>query len=200
MKRADKNLLIALCMGDGHLRRYSEKSKTATLCIRHSKKQKDYLVHKANLINSFLGGKQSQVKDFDNSGYPGCAYYKSDKYFRIIYNWLYKDGKKCFPQTLLNRLDKRCIAYLWMDDGSLTAKKRNGKVHAWVGFLNLYEDYEVCERFANVFNTLFGIKPLIRKSKNSYRLEFNTSKCREFLPQIEEFVIPSLKYKVTMIR
>ena len=200
MKREDKALLIALCMGDGRVQKSSSKALRGRFVMTHSEKQAEYIKHKAKLINSICGGKQCEVQPFNNSGYPGLRYGKTHRYFGIIHKWLYKHGKKVFPDTLLNRLDKRCIAYLWMDDGSLTAKRRNGKICAWVGYLNLYEDFETCERFAKVFTKLFGITPLIRRSKNFYRLEFNTTLCKKFLPEIAEYVVPSLKYKVTMIR
>lgn len=200
MNREQKNLLIALVLGDGCLHKHGE-SDSVSLVIKHSVKQEDYLIHKANLVNSICGGYQSKVNYSTTNcskNYGYVSYSKANKYFRVLRKFIYKNNKKTFPQTIVDRLGKKEFAYLWMDDGSITAKRRNGNIVGWIGFLHLYEDKDTCERIAVRIEEVFGIKPLLRFDRTAYRLEFNTTKLRIFLPKIEPYIIESLKYKVTM--
>ena len=50
MDKRTKTLLIALCLGDGHLSTNSGVS----LCIEHCRKQRDYLTYKRELVAELL--------------------------------------------------------------------------------------------------------------------------------------------------
>jgi hypothetical protein len=202
MNREQKNLLIAFVLGDGHLHKHGV-SNSVSLVLKHSTKQEEYIKHKADIVNSICGGYQSSLTYSTsgcNNNYKAVSYSKANKYFRVLRKFIYKNNKKTFPDAIIKRLGKKEFAYLWMDDGSITAKRRNGNIVGWIGFLHVYEDKDTCERLANQIDAVFGVKPLLRFDRTAYRLEFNTTKLRILLPQIEPYVIESLKYKVIMKR
>ena len=66
MDKRTKTLLIALCLGDGHLSTNSGVS----LCIEHCRKQRDYLTYKRELVAELLN------INYDIAVRPGfhCAY------------------------------------------------------------------------------------------------------------------------------
>ena len=197
MRKKEKALLLAMCIGDGHLSK-DKKSKSVSLMLSHCEKQRSYLEYKAKLVNSICGGRQNEVHFKNNNGYPCYTYRKADNYFRVLHKFQYSDGKKQYPKHILNRLTKEAFALWWMDDGGVYPKKRNGKIHAWCGFLNTYTNYEDSITIADVIEEMFGVRPLLRKDKGSYRLEFNTTKLRVMLPQISDFQVPVMAYKFSL--
>ena len=200
MRKQDKAVLIAMVLGDGYISKPKTGQKSCGIRLVHSIKQKEYIEAKAAFINSVCGGRQNEVREINNNGYPGVIYTKSHKYFRVLRKALYKNNKKIFPLHVLERITPQAFAILWMDDGSLYPKRRKGKIHAWEGVLSLYEDFETCDTFASVIYRKFGVRPLLSKHKGRYRLVFNTTKLRLLLPQIEEYSVPCMKYKFTMQR
>lgn len=195
MTKSDKAILFAMVLGDGHVR-----AQQAQLVIKHCAAQRPYLEHKANELHRILGGACPRVVDIDNSGHPGCYVAKSDPYFRILRNRLYRSGvkQKALP-TVLDKLTKDAFSYWWADDGSLTPRinKKTGRVKAWLGFLSCSTaSAEEAKRVASRVNELFGVEPLVRKNNDTYRLEFNTTKLRMFLPQLT--AMPSVEYKFIM--
>lgn len=200
MTKDEKAILIAMVFGDGYIKlnNCSTKANTGTLTIIHCMKQRELIEYKAEKLLSILGGKSCNVCEFNNNGYPGTTISKTDRYFGILHKWIYKNKKKTFPKTLLKRLTPEAFAMWWMDDGCLSPKKRCGKIHAYQGFLNTYEDWETNMDIADSFEEMFNVRPLIRKDKGWYRLEFNTTKLKVLLPIIEPFSIPSMLYKFKM--
>jgi hypothetical protein len=197
MTKDEKAFLISLVLGDGSisLNHRKLKANTGTFRVTHSVKQRELVEYKAKRCNSILGGKQVAIREFCNNSFPGLSYNKTHRYFGILYNFIYKNGKKTYPKTILKRLNTEAFALWWMDDGCLSPKKRNGKIHAYQGFLNTYEDWDTNIIIADMFFEKFGVRPLIRKDKGSFRLEFNTTKLRVLLPILEKYSIPSMSYK-----
>ena len=92
MRKEEKSILIGACIGDGYLWK-DPNSKSVSLVLKHSINQKEYLLHKVNMLRSILGGSENKIVEFNNSGYLGIRWSKSSKYFRIIRKWLYKNNK-----------------------------------------------------------------------------------------------------------
>lgn len=186
-----------MAIGDGHLCRDSY-SKSGKIVIRHSTKQIEWLYKKHKLIISLIGGHKPKIVEFNNSGYPGVYFSKTSKYFRVLRKWLYPNGIKFISRFLLDKLDLEGIAIWYMDDGGLSAKRRNGKVHAYELFLNTHLSRENNQIIIDYFNEVWNVKFQQVKNKGSYRLRMSTLEIRKFLPLIEKYIIPSMQYKVTM--
>lgn len=202
MNRKEKSLLMALAIGDGFVS--SKKSKKwnytqYSICFKHSIKQFEYLQYKANLVNSILGGRQNEVHLFDNNGYEGCYYSKSDKSLRLIRNKLYKNGKKCISRDILDLLDEQGIAIWFMDDGCTSYMKRNGKIHGIVlqisTCLNTVEELQV---LINYFKERWDIKFGIKKEHGKYSLQCATRETRKFMKIVKPYIlkIECMKYKI----
>ena len=117
MTRDEKSLLIAMSLGDGHVR------PRGSLSVQHSNKQRDYLSYKANLISKIFDCKIN-INEVNNNGFMQVRFEKSNRYFKLIRRWLYPLGVKIISRKMLNRLTPHAIAIWYMDDGSLSAKKK----------------------------------------------------------------------------
>ena len=198
MRNRKKAILIALAIGDGHIKKESN-SECCSLCLIHSTKQEEFITYKRDLLHSLIGGKKPKLHYFKNNGYTGIRFQKASKYYRILKKWLYVDGKKHISRFLLNKLTLEAIAIWYMDDGGLSPKLRNGKIHAYELFLNTHVSKEENQIIIDYFKETWDIQFHQVKNKGSYRLRMSTREIRKFLPMIEGFIIPSMKYKSTMI-
>jgi len=202
MNKKFRGILIGMILGDATLRVRKDTQYPNTwhnvLSIKHGEKQKEYIEYKANLIHSMFGGKPITVRPINNSGYPGYLIYKSHKYFRILYKRMYKNGKKTFTSQVLNWLTPEGIAIWYMDDGSLCAKKRNGKIHAYDLYLNTYSTKEENEVIIQYFQDAYDIHFTLSKNKGLYRIRCGTKEARKFIELVKPYIIPSMQYKIDM--
>lgn len=200
MDKLSRGALVGMILGDGYLGINSNtnypNTRTYTLNIKHGQSQKEYIEHKATRIHSIIGGNAPKVRMFNNNGYVGYRFSKSNKYFRILHNWIYKTGVKTYSRKILDMLTDEGIAYWYMDDGSLYSKKRNGKIHAYELVLSTYVSKEQNQIIIDYFEETYGIKFGLSKSKGKYRLRMGTKEARKFVRLVEPYIIESMKYKI----
>lgn len=112
MNKTEKATLIGLVLGDGHIDCHKNKKiyTNSTITFTHSIKQKEYIEWKANLLHSIFGGNKPKVIEINNNGHPGMRMMKSNKYFKVLHRYLYKNGVKTIPLKALNRLTPLAIA------------------------------------------------------------------------------------------
>jgi hypothetical protein len=189
-----KSILIAMTLGDGYLR----VEKKAGISITHGEKQLDYLLYKKELLESILNCKPITVQKVKPNKYNTVCYRidKGHKYFRILRKWIYLNGKKTFTRKILNYLTPLGIAIWYMDDGGLSAKKRNGKIHAYELFLNTHLTKFENQVIINYFKERWNINFQQVKNKGSYRLRMSTKEIRNFMTLIKEYIHPSMVYKI----
>lgn len=205
MNKEDRGILIGMVLGDGCLKKFQKsghkgnnKPTYAMIDILHCSAQKEYIEHKADLLQSVLGGKRPMVSFRMNNGFPAYSIRKTNTYFRILYPWIYHDKKKTFSRKILNMLTVKGIAIWYMDDGNLSAKKRNRKIHAYELFLNTHEDQPTNQIIIDYFYEVHGISFAQVKNNGSYRLRCGTKEARKFIALIEPHIIPSMQYKIEM--
>ena len=113
MNKIEKATLIGLVLGDGYIDCSKNKDVyiNSAITFTHCKKQKEYLEWKAEILHQIFGGNKPKVIEFTNNGYEGVKMMKSNKYFRVLYKYLYKNGKKTIPLKALNRLTPLSLAF-----------------------------------------------------------------------------------------
>lgn len=192
-KQEKKALLIGMVIGDGHL-----KKNEAGISITHNEKQLQLLMYKKTLLELILNCKSINIRKVKPNKYNTTCYTieKGHKYFRILRKWIYKNDKKYLSRKILNMLDLPAIAIWYMDDGSLSAKKKNGKICAYELTLNTYlskeENQIIIDYFKEMWNVQFGLN----KSKGLYRLRMGTKEARKFSTLIKNYVIDCMEYKL----
>jgi len=192
-RREKRSILMAMVMGDGCLK------KNNVLSITHCGRQKDYLTFKAELLAEVLGVDVPKVYQTEHE-YESWRFNKGHKLFRIYRNWIYKNDIKTFKLDWLRYITPQGLAIWYMDDGSLIAKKRNGKIHAFELYISTYLSKEENQVLIDWLFDTYKVKFNQNQSKGKYRLRCSTHEARKFIELVKPFIVPCLEYKVSMTR
>ena len=185
-----------MILGDGHINDNSGHA----LEISHSGEQLAYLEYKRDILHSLLGGKKPKIhKRKDKHEYKIS---KGHRYFKILRKWLYRDRRKVITRKILNYLSPEAIAIWYMDDGSLAADKRNGKITAYklviYTFTNEKETQDIIDYFKEVWGISFYRIRKKLKSGYAYYIQCRTKEARKFIKLVDDYIIDSMKYKTSI--
>ena len=176
--------LLAVALGDGYI------SSNGTLKITHCEKQKEYLEYKANLFNA-------KTHHRNNNGYS--AYYFDKGVFnnhdqgREVIKKLYGVyGHKYLTKEIVDEMDLFCFAILYLDDGSLCAKKRNGKIHAYDLVISIYGEKNECMLLIDKLKRDYDLNFTLKHNKGKYSIRCGTKEAKKFLNLIRP-IIPNFK-------
>ena len=190
--KEDRDLIISMIFGDGYL------NPQGYLSIRHALKNKDYVEWKYQLLKSKFNVTLPYY--VSNNGYG--AYELRTKTYRFIKLYrkvIYGTGRKKISNfKLLNKLTPLGLAIWYMDDGHLSQKKRDGKVHANTLYINTYISKEENQIIINYFKEKWNICFTQNHDKGFYRLRCGTKEARKFLDIVRPYVsqIPSMSHKL----
>lgn len=197
MTYTEQSLIVSLLLGDGHI------TSEGRICINHSEKHKEYIEYKANLLYNIIGGKPIKVHKsksvINNKVYNTYSIRKCNKKllgpFRDL---LYPKGRKYISRKVLEMLTLEGIAIWYMDDGSLSAEKTDGKIHAYKLGLATYLSYEENKVIVDYFKEKWDIHFNIHKDGSKYRLRMGTKEARKFINLVKPYVskIKCMQYKV----
>lgn len=195
MKRKDiLGVITGSLLGDGSARGNQ-------LTIQHSMKQKEYLLHKACLLNSNKEYPQHIIEKTDIK-YPYIRMFYHNSAVGRLREKLYVDGKKVLTEGILNQLGEIGLAIWYMDDGSLTLHKYPN------GIIKSREVYWSTENFDLDSQLILqswlkrkynlDVKIVLYKQGEYYRTVFNATNANKFFDIIKPYVIPSMFYKIDM--
>jgi len=177
--------IFTLTLGDGCI------DNKTTLHLRHCVEQKDYLIWKHSYLKETVPC--SEIFDGIQNGYSFSKFQtKTDnkewrEQIKEVKDLLYSnDGKKYFSKEVIDLLTLEDFAVLYMDDGSLTAKKRNGIIHAYDLIISTYCSKEECERFIEKLSE-YGLKFTLKFNKNLYSIRCGTKSARKFIELIKPY-------------
>jgi len=184
--------------GDAGIRKQKD-CRSVSLRICHAERQREYLEYKRDILQNLFKEWEIPIKTVNNSGYPGVWLgTRNHPRLRVIHKWFYKDGKKRFSRRILNYLTPLGIALWYMDDGSLSYKKREGKIHGREIHLNTYCSLEEAKIIQAYFKEVWDISWTMVFNKGFYRLRIGTGEAEKFFAVIEPYVIPSMRYKLDL--
>jgi hypothetical protein len=96
-------------------------------------------------------------------------------------------------------MDAYCFAILYMDDGSLSSKRRNKQIYSYDLTISVYGEKEECQNLIDKLSTL-GIKFTLKLNKGKYSIRCGTKNARKFLSYISK-VTPNLScFKLSKFR
>lgn len=199
--KESRNLLIALLLGDG------------TICnnnvfkLAHSQQQKDYLEWKIKQLND-AGIRNNGLKTYVKTcGYnTGVNVYYTQlniiPFIKVLRRIFYKPKKVLGNRKLLNRLDARGVAILYMDDGHINIRKdKDGRP---MGFyikiatcLPKNELQIIIDYFKEVWDVNFYMFHEGKK-EDSFSLCCGTKEGLKFINIIKKYVlqVPSMVHKI----
>lgn len=199
--KESRNLLIALLLGDG------------TICnnnvfkLAHAEQQKDYLEWKIKQLND-AGIRNNGLKTYVKTcGYnTGVNVYYTQlniiPFIKVLRRIFYKPKKVLGNRKLLNRLDARGVAILYMDDGHINIRKdKDGRP---MGFyikiatcLPKNELQIIIDYFKEVWDVNFYMFHEGKK-EDSFSLCCGTKEGLKFINIIKKYVlqVPSMVHKI----
>ncbi len=167
--------------------------------IQHSTKQLPYALFKKELLESITGKVVNTRSWLTKEGYGLIRIEpKLCPLTRVMVKRCYRDNIKTVSQNFLQYLTLQGIAIWFMDDGSKSFKKKDGRVHAVEVTLNTYLSKEENETIIAYFAERWDVNWGLNKSKGSFRLRMGTHEARKFFGLLEPYIIPSMKYKVDL--
>ena len=184
-------ILLGMAIGDGYI---TNSKNYKALVIRHSKKQESYLLFKKQLLENIFKDRVISARSVQNGIQIAIG---NNKIFSIYRKWLYPNGIKYIP-NVLKYLDLQSVAIWYMDDGSLTAKKRNGKIHGYELTLNTYVSKEENQLIINWFKEKYSICFTQTKGKGKYRLRMGTKEARKFIFLVQPYIYKTMSYKINL--
>lgn len=197
MTETENSLIVALLLGDGYI------SPEGRICINHSEKQREYIEYKANLLHRIVGGKPIRIHKTKSTvkgkTYNTYSIRKCNKKLLLPFReLLYPNGRKEISRKVLESLTLEGIAIWYMDDGSLSAERVNGKIHAYKLGIATYLSYDENKVITDYFKEKWNIQFNIHKDGSHYRLRMGTKEARKFIKLVKPYVsqIECMQYKV----
>lgn len=193
--KKSRNALLGVILGDGYL------SNNGSASILHCTAQLDYLEWKIKFLKQH-GLTCSDPRYKNNNGFDAyTTYISATKWGKLLRKILYSSGEKnIYNRKLLNRLEEVHLAIWYMDDGGLSQKIRNGKIHANELMLNTHTTKENNQIVIDYFKEKWCINFSQVKNRGSYRLRCGTKEARKFLNIVREYVsqVPSMAHKLNI--
>src|SRR5271157_5037163 len=196
MVRAElRSAIVGMILGDGSIKQ-QKGCTSVSLSIVHSSKQKEYLEWKRNILQALFSEWKIPIVEFNNNNYPGVRVItRTHPKLKQVYRLFYKP-KKTISRKVLNYLTPIGIAIWYMDDGSLSLKKRNGAIHGREIHLNTYCTLEEASIIQEYFKERWCISWTIVSNKGLYRLRMGANEAKTLFKLIECYIIPCMKYKL----
>jgi hypothetical protein len=193
-----RNLLIAMLLGDGTI------SNNYVFKLSHCIQQKEYLEWKIKQLND-AGIRNNGLKIYTST----CGYNIGKEvlysqmniipFIKVLRKVFYKPKKIVGNRKLLNRLDARGIAIWYMDDGALSFRKTENKVHGIYCRISTCSSKEENQIIIDYFKEVWNISFYqISEGRGTYSLCCGTKEAMKFIEIVKPFVsqIPSMTYKI----
>lgn len=121
---------------------------------------------------------------------------KTTELTTYLVNLFYPQDKKVISREALNQLTLEGIAWWYMDDGSMSIKRIDGRPRGAEITLNTYLTAEENQIIIDYFQEKWNITWKLNQSKGKYRLRMGKKEAIKFFSLIEEYIIPAMKYKI----
>jgi len=193
-----KEVLIGLLMGDGHLE--SRDGRIYRLKIEHSYLQKEYVDWLYDIFKEWvLTPPQEKIQSLSGVQYKKF-WFSTVSYgaFRFYGQQFYREKKKILPKLIHKWLSPLAIAVWFMDDGSIKSNRHRALI------LNT-QSFSISElqRLIRFLKEKYGIemKPRkqSRKSIEIYQLITVGDTVEKLVQVIEPYILPSMRYKLGIL-
>lgn len=188
------SVLVGSILGDGTLRT-GKKAINANFKVEHGLKQKDYVFWKYEVFKEWVSTppKISTRYDENRISYPKSWWFRTLRHpnITIFHKKFYPDGIKIIPDDIENFLDPIAFAVWIMDDGSLN----KGRLDISTYSFKLGEIWLLQEAIFNRFS--LGSNYYKDRDKG-LRMYFRKDETQKLISIISPYIIPNLKYKISV--
>ncbi len=198
-------IILGAILGDGSLK-IQNKYSNANLQIRHSEKQKEYLLWKADMLKEIAGDKSISIQKAD--GYSMKKKWRfSSKRTRALtelHQLTYEHNRVRIRRRWLNQMKPLSLAVWWCDDGSLISYGGRKGVFCTDGFDEA--SVKILARYLGVvWNIRAVVAPVGRKRDGTqeqyWRLWIRSQEeLKKFLRIILPYIpVQSMLYKTILL-
>ena len=190
-----KEVLIGLLMGDGHLE--SRDGRIYRLKIEHSYLQKEYVDWLYNIFREWvLTPPQEKIQTLGRVQYKKFWFSTvSHGAFRFYGQQFYRENKKILPQLIHKWLSPLVMAVWFMDDGSIKSNRHRALILNTQSF-----SVQELQRLIKVLKEKYGVEMKLRKQSRKsieiYQLITVGDTVEKFVQVIGQYTLPSMRYKL----
>jgi hypothetical protein len=189
-KVAQRGVLVGMLLGQG-------KRNQNNFFIPHRATQETYVLFKQQLLEQIT---QQPVSIRRQPTHRGDELLRLEPKLipltRVLVQKLYCGDIKTVTPKFLNLLTPAGIAIWFLDRGSKSFKKKDGKIHALDVYLNTKLSRVENEIIIDYFSEIWGFKWGLSKTSDAYRLRMGTQEGKRFLAFITPYIPDSLRHKV----
>jgi hypothetical protein len=200
-----EKLVMDLALGDGYITKPRTDSAGASLVVKHSAKQSEYLLYKKGLLEHY--GMPCSLDSYeDKKGYSVLQLRTSKNHIvRKVRDKLYVNGVKTLTPNNLSLFDSVSLALLYQDDGSREHAKWHrcdGRKYAVKPYINQFVLYVNNFSDTDVVNLLgamlrLGVAGRAGKRKNyNVILVSRVAEKEKFAETVTPLLHYSMKYKI----
>ena len=191
-----KEVLIGLLMGDGHLETQNN-GRTYRLKIEHSYLQKEYVDW---LYQTFKDWVLTPPKEKEQTvlGVKYNKYYfstVSHGAFRFYGQQFYREKKKILPKLIHKWLSPLAMAIWFMDDGSIKSNRHRALIINTQSF-SVSELQRLIKFLKEKYRIEMKPRKQSRKSIEIYQLITIGDTVEKLVQIIEPYILPSMRYKL----
>lgn len=188
-----KEILVGSILGDGHITRYSGRSKTSSVCIKYDARYLDYTKWLHRKLKSL---KPSPIKK--KNGYHQYQFRtQSREDIGELRRIFYPRGIKKVPGDIDQYLEPISLAVWYQDDGTLDNRR---KYHANSLFATHCFSKRQCNILVSALWRKFGIDARVcrclMRGKLRYRLYVVSESMHKLMYYIEPYVQKCFRYKL----
>ena len=191
MRKEDKQLLRGIALGDGGLVRSGPNK--ATLTLAHSMKQYAYFRHKHDILERIFG-KDIKITEYKINIYDCVRLHVTDQYLALLLKWLYTP-RKTLTLNYLRKVSNHGVAIWYLDDGSLCAKRRRDKVHAYDLTISIYGTESEATDAIAFMKERFDAEFTLKRNKGKFSIRCGTMNAKKFLSQVDMHIPDCMSYK-----
>lgn len=200
-----RGAIVGMVLGDSYLHQ-AHKRENVRMTYSHSPKQAAYGYWKGEILESLLSKPIKAYTRFAKLG-NGKSYEQvmfesiSHPLFKRLRKIMYPNGKKRVSGKVLSYLTPLGLAIWYMDDGSVSINKRDGKLRGRNIYLHTACDEEQADIIRNYFLCTWGIEwKKFKVRKDGYRVSLfaGVESAIKFFRLISQNVHPSLRYKIDL--
>ena len=200
----DSEFLMGCALGDGCLSR-DKRWGTVTLHVSRCARQEPYARWQLDRLNECLGTRAKLNRFNDKGKYPAVRFGVSSKRaLAPVYEVLYPLGKKHFTRQAVQDLGPLALALLWMDDGSLEVRRRQGPRSVKIersGWLPVSHDSDEVEVVNEWIHGVTGATGSVTRHRTGMLyLRWHARQFRLLVEAIQGYILPCLAYKVDLTR
>ena len=183
-----KAVVIGNILGDGHLEPNWSRT-NYRLKIAHANAQADYLLWQYEILKDWVLSKPAHYAKTASIRFRTISHLELTE----LRNIFYKGVIKIIPKNIQGYLTPLVMAVWFMDDGN--ALKEGGIIRGY--HLNTQSfTFAENEILASVLKRNFDIACSVVRNNGKYRLYIGAKSRGKFRSLIQNFVVPSLQYKI----